>query len=115
MTLDELVGKYARLRAELAAAYGAMSWDMRRITRLDDEIASTAVAITQAQPLDEQTSETQPGFLSLYLKKGQPSTAPPSALASSPKAAWRLAKRVWCVQDLRCQGGSCRVACQGLK
>ncbi len=62
MTLDELVGKYTRLRAELANAYAALFWDTRHIRRLDDEIASTAVAITQAQPLDEQTSETMPAI-----------------------------------------------------
>ena len=62
MTLDQLVGKYFRLRAELAAAYAALFWDTRHIDRLDNEIASTGVAIAQAQPIDEQTMETMPGF-----------------------------------------------------
>ena len=62
MTLEQLIGKYSRLRAELAAAYAALFWDTRHINRLDNEIASTGVAITQAQSLDEQTSETVPGY-----------------------------------------------------
>ena len=60
MTLDQLVGKYTRLRAELVAAYSALFWDTRHIARLDDEIEATGVAITQAQPLDEQTHDTLP-------------------------------------------------------
>ena len=62
MTLEQLVGKYLRLRGELSAAYAALSWDTGHLTRLDDEIASTGVAISQAQPLDEQTDESMPGF-----------------------------------------------------
>ena len=60
MTLEQLVGKYTRLRAELVAAYSALFWDTRHIARLDDEIEATGVAITQAQPLDEQTNDTMP-------------------------------------------------------
>lgn len=61
MTLEQLIGKYMRLRGELSAAYAALSWDTGHLTRLDGEIASTSAAISQAQPLDEQTDETMPG------------------------------------------------------
>ncbi len=63
MTLEQLVGKYMRLRAELSAAYASLSWNTRQINRLDTEITSTEKAIAEAQPLDEQTSDSFPAFL----------------------------------------------------
>ena len=62
MTLEQLIGKYMRLRAELSAAYAALAWNTRHIDRLDDDIESTGRAITQAQPLDEQTNDSFPDF-----------------------------------------------------
>lgn len=64
MILEQLVGKYLRLRAELATAYAALSGDTRHIDRLDHEMASTGRAIIAAQSLDEQTSDDLPVFLS---------------------------------------------------
>lgn len=39
MQLDELTGKYARLRSELDAAYAAPVWDTGQINRIADELA----------------------------------------------------------------------------
>ena len=41
MTLEQLLGKYLRLRAELSSAYEAPAWDASHIDRLSDEIAAT--------------------------------------------------------------------------
>ena len=87
MTLEELVGKYARLRAELATAYGALFWDTRHIARLDDEISSTGVAITQAQPLDEQTNDTMPGLFYAVAQEGAAGYSTPFGAGLSPKTA----------------------------
>ena len=62
MNLEQLLGKYSRLRAELSAAYQAPVWDTQHINRLSDEIAATENALARAQPLDEQTSDSLPGF-----------------------------------------------------
>ncbi len=62
MTLDQLLGKYMRLRSELSSAYQARAWDTSYINRLSDEIASTERALVRAQPLDEQTSDSLPGL-----------------------------------------------------
>jgi alpha-D-ribose 1-methylphosphonate 5-triphosphate synthase subunit PhnG len=62
MTLEQLIGKYFRLRAELAAAYNALYQDPQHIDRLHNEMGSTGVAIIQAQPMHEQTCETMPGI-----------------------------------------------------
>jgi hypothetical protein len=41
MTLAQLTGRRFRLRQELAAAYGALPWNTRRIDRLSKDIART--------------------------------------------------------------------------
>ena len=58
MTLEQLLGKYSRLRAGLSGAYEARVWDTNYINRLSDEIAATEKALMRAQPLDEQTSDS---------------------------------------------------------
>lgn len=46
---NELVGKYSRLREELADAYAAPVWQSGRIDRLTDEIAETERALASRQ------------------------------------------------------------------
>ena len=62
MHLEQLMGKYRRLRAELDAAYGDGAWDTRRIDRIADEIAATERELAQADSQDEQTSDWIPGL-----------------------------------------------------
>ncbi len=62
MTLEQLLGKYSRLRAELSGAYEARAWDTSYINRLSDEIAATERALVRTQPADEQTSDSLPGL-----------------------------------------------------
>jgi len=64
MKLEELWGKYMRLRDELDHAYEGEFQNPSQLNRLGDEIASTERAIAKAQPSDEQTSDLLPG---LYL------------------------------------------------
>jgi hypothetical protein len=40
MTNEEMVGKYKRLKAELAAAYSKSSWDTSHIHRITSELAA---------------------------------------------------------------------------
>ena len=62
MNVEQLLGKYLRLRSELSGAYLARAWDTSYINRLSDEIAATERALVQAQPVDEQTSDSLPGI-----------------------------------------------------
>ena len=62
MSLEQLIGRYRRLRDELAQAYLDPAWDTNYINRLSDEIVSTERAISKAQPLDEQTNDLIPGL-----------------------------------------------------
>lgn len=62
MSIDELLGKYARLRTELADAYLAPARRAGRIERLAEELAETQRLIASCQPLDEQTSDPFPVF-----------------------------------------------------
>jgi hypothetical protein len=43
MTDDQLTGKYARLRSELAAAYGEPAWSLGRTGRIDRIAGELAV------------------------------------------------------------------------
>lgn len=51
------MGKYRRLRDELAQAYVDPAWDASHINRLSDEIVATERAIAKAQPRDEHTND----------------------------------------------------------
>ena len=62
MNLEQLIGKYQRLRDELAQAYGEPVWNMSRINRLSDEIVATERAMAQSLPVDEQTNDLIPGL-----------------------------------------------------
>ena len=65
MKLEELMGKYMRLRAELSEAYAAASWNTDHLNRLGDDIASTEQALARAHARDEQTGDLLPGLLHL--------------------------------------------------
>ena len=62
MTLEQLTGKHARLRHELALAYAAPDWGTGRIDRLAEELADTERALANNQPPDEQTEDPMFGF-----------------------------------------------------
>ncbi len=57
MDLEQLMGRYFRLKQELAIAYKAQPWQSGRIDRLADELAATEREIARLQPADEQYSE----------------------------------------------------------
>ncbi len=61
MKLEELLGKYMRLRAELARTYEAGGSNTNHLNRLGDEIASTERALARAQPRGEQTGDLMSG------------------------------------------------------
>ena len=62
MTPEQLTGKHARLRQELAQACSAPAWRAGRIDRIAEELAETERAMASAQPLDEQTDNALFGF-----------------------------------------------------
>ncbi len=49
MKLDELHGKYQRLRSELDAAYSAPVWDSNWINRITEEMILVEYAIASCQ------------------------------------------------------------------
>lgn len=55
MTPEQLTGKHARLRLELAEAYLAPAWRLGRIDRIAEELAETERAMASSQPLHAQT------------------------------------------------------------
>ena len=57
MDLEQLMGRYFRLKQELAIAYKAQPWHSGRIDRLADELAATEREIAARQPADEQWNE----------------------------------------------------------
>jgi hypothetical protein len=61
MNLDQLMGRYFRLKQELSIAYRQQPWQSGRIDRLADALASTEREIAQMQRADEQSS-TSLGF-----------------------------------------------------
>ncbi len=62
MDLDQLMGRYFRLKQELSIAYKTQPWHSGRIDRLADEIAATEREIAARQPVDEQRSEPMLSF-----------------------------------------------------
>ncbi len=62
MDLEQLMGRYFRLKQELAIAHRAQPFQSGRIDRLADELQSTERAIEALQPLDEQCNESMLGF-----------------------------------------------------
>ncbi len=49
MDLEQLTGRYRRLKAELAVAYGEEPWPAGRIDRLAQEIAAAEKALVAAK------------------------------------------------------------------
>lgn len=49
MTLDQLIGRYFRLRQELAIAYAQKPWHAPRIDRLANELSETERLIAARQ------------------------------------------------------------------
>jgi hypothetical protein len=62
MQLEQLMGRYFRLKHELAVAYREMPWHAARIDRLADDITSTEREIAAMQPADEQCGDSMLGF-----------------------------------------------------
>ena len=62
MQLEQLMGRYFRLKQELALAYREQPWHSPRIDRLADDLAAAERAIAALQPSDEQCSEPMLGF-----------------------------------------------------
>jgi hypothetical protein len=63
MQFEQLMGRYSRLRRELADACMAPSWNVRWIDRLADELAATEREIASRRPFDEQGGDGSLGFL----------------------------------------------------
>ncbi|HWI10506.1 MAG TPA: hypothetical protein VNU48_04185 [Burkholderiaceae bacterium] len=62
MDLEQLMGRYFRLKQELAIAYKAQPWQSGRIDRLADDLAATERDIAAMQPADEQYSDPTMSF-----------------------------------------------------
>ena len=58
MDLEQLMGRYFRLRQELSIAYKAQPWHSGRIDRLANELTATERQITTLQPVDDQCDES---------------------------------------------------------
>ena len=62
MHLEQLMGRYFRLRQELSLAYREQPWHGACIDRLADDLSATEREIAALQPLDEQCGEPMLGF-----------------------------------------------------
>jgi len=62
VNLEQLMGRYFRLKQELAAADRIQAGQGGRLDRLADDLAATARAIAALQPLDEQCDESMLSF-----------------------------------------------------
>ncbi|MEO6896460.1 MAG: hypothetical protein ABI218_07435 [Caldimonas sp.] len=62
MDLEQLTGRYRRLKGELAAAYGVQPWPAGRIDRLAQEIAEAEQALFggKAKPQRASRDGSQP-------------------------------------------------------
>jgi len=57
MELEQLMGRYFRLKQELSLAYKSQPWHSGRIDRLADDLAATEREIAALQPVDEQCAD----------------------------------------------------------
>lgn len=57
MELEQLMGRYYRLKQELAVAYKTQPWHVARIDRLADDLADAEREIAALQLYDEQCDE----------------------------------------------------------
>jgi hypothetical protein len=62
MDLEQLMGRYFRLKQELSIAYRAQPWHSGKIDRLADDLAATEREIAALQPIDEQCNESLLSF-----------------------------------------------------
>lgn len=62
MDLEQLMGRYYRLKQELAVAYQTQPWHGARIDRLADDLAAAERELAAMQPLDEQCNERMPSL-----------------------------------------------------
>lgn len=66
MQLEQLMGRYFRLKQELALAYRDQPWHGARLDRLADDLSTTERAIAAMQPHDEQCGDPMLGLATLY-------------------------------------------------
>jgi hypothetical protein len=61
METDALMGRYSRLKQDLAAAYRELPWRSGLIDRIADELAETerALTLTQRRPSRPATAQTR--------------------------------------------------------
>jgi hypothetical protein len=59
MNLEQLTGRYHRLKHELSIAYAAQPWQIGRIDRLTDDIASTEREIAVLHFADDRGASTR--------------------------------------------------------
>ena len=62
MYLEQLMGRYYRLKQELSLAYREQPWHGPRIDRLADDLTATEREIAALQPLDEQCGDPMLGY-----------------------------------------------------
>lgn len=62
MHLEQLMGRYFRLKQELANAYREKPWHVARIDRLADDLSAAEREIASLQPVDEQCGDSMLGF-----------------------------------------------------
>ncbi len=62
MDLEQLMGRYFRLKQELVAAYREQPWHGGRVDRLTNDLAATSRDLHALQPHDEQCNELVPDF-----------------------------------------------------
>lgn len=62
MDLEQLMGRYFRLKQEFSIADLAPPWQSGRIDRLADDLTATEREIAALQPIDEQCNETMLSF-----------------------------------------------------
>ena len=64
MYLQQLMGRYYRLRQELTSAYREQPWRSAHVDRLADDLAATEREIAALQPVDEQCGDPMLGYAS---------------------------------------------------
>lgn len=62
MKLEQLMGRYFRLKQELSIAYRAQPWHSARIDRLADELAATEREIAARQPANQAHTASMLGL-----------------------------------------------------
>ncbi len=55
MNLEQLTGRYFRLKQEIAIAYGAVPWNIGRLDRLTHELAATEREIAAVVAMCDRT------------------------------------------------------------